>query len=90
VRVVQLRRFGGPEVLEIVETATPALEPAEVLIRVRAAGINFFEILMRQNRYATTPELPLPMGVEVYWSPRRQVASVRCSCSSPAAAGRTS
>src|SRR5688500_16348979 len=64
-RIVQLSRFGGPEVLEILETATPALKPAEVLIRVRAAGINFFEVLMRQDRYATTPDLPLFIGVEV-------------------------
>jgi NADPH:quinone reductase len=64
-RVVQLSRFGGPEVLEVLETPTPDLKPAEVLIRVRAAGINFFEVLMRQDRYATTPDLPLSMGVEV-------------------------
>ena len=64
-RIVQLSRFGGPEVLEILETAIPALKPADVLIRVRAAGVNFFEVLMRQDRYATTPDLPLSMGVEV-------------------------
>ena len=64
-RVVQLRRFGGPEVLEVLESTVPVLKPAEVLVRVRAAGINFFEVLMRQNRYATTPDLPLSMGVEV-------------------------
>lgn len=64
-RVVQLSRFGGPEVLEIVETVTPALKPAEVLIRVRAAGVNFFEVLTRQDRYATRPDLPMLMGVEV-------------------------
>jgi len=64
-RGVQLSRFGGPEVLEIVEAPTPTPKPGEVLVRVRAAGINFFEVLMRQNRYAVTPELPMPLGVEV-------------------------
>lgn len=64
-RFVQLGRFGGPEVLEIVETKKPALHPGEVLVRVRAAGVNFFEVLMRQDRYAITPDLPLEMGVEV-------------------------
>jgi NADPH2:quinone reductase len=63
-RAVQLSRFGGPEVLEIVETPTPTPKPGEVLIRVRAAGINFFEVLMRQDRYAVTPELPMLLGVE--------------------------
>jgi NADPH2:quinone reductase len=63
-KAVQLNRFGGPEVLEIVETPTPAPQPGEVLVRVQAAGINFFEILMRQDRYAVTPELPMMLGVE--------------------------
>lgn len=64
-KVVQLSRFGGPEVLEIVETITADLKPAEVLVRVRAAGVNFFEVLTRQDRYATRPDLPMLMGVEV-------------------------
>lgn len=63
-KAVQLNRFGGPEVLEIVETPTPAPQPGEVLVGVQAAGINFFEILMRQDRYAVTPELPMMLGVE--------------------------
>lgn len=63
-RIVQLSRFGGPEVLEIVETKKPALHPGVVLVRVRAAGVNFFEVLMRQDRYAITPDLPMSMGVE--------------------------
>jgi NADPH2:quinone reductase len=63
-KAVQLSRFGGPEVLEIVETPTPVPQPGEVLVRVYAAGINFFEVLMRQDRYAVTPELPMMLGVE--------------------------
>jgi NADPH2:quinone reductase len=63
-RAVQLSRFGGPEVLEIVETPTPSPGPGEILVRVHAAGINFFEVLMRQDRYAVTPELPMALGVE--------------------------
>jgi NADPH2:quinone reductase len=63
-KAVQLSRFGGPEVLEIVETPTPAPQPGEVLVRVQASGINLFEVLMRQDRYAVTPELPMMLGVE--------------------------
>jgi NADPH2:quinone reductase len=36
-----------------------------VLVRVRAAGVNYFETLMRRNLYAVTPELPMVPGVEV-------------------------
>ncbi len=63
-KAVQLSRFGGPEVLEIVETPTPSLRSGEVLVRVHAAGINCFEMLMRQDRYAVTPKLPMMLGVE--------------------------
>ncbi|EMD25430.1 NADP-dependent oxidoreductase [Amycolatopsis azurea] len=39
-RVVTQQRLGGPEVLEVTETDRPAPGPTEVLVRVRAAGIN--------------------------------------------------
>src|ERR1700724_1621973 len=64
-RQVQFSRFGGPEVLEVVERPTPLPGRGEVLVRVRAAGINFSDTLMRQNRYAVTPELPAVPGAEV-------------------------
>ena len=63
-RVVQIRRFGGPEVLEIGESATPEPGSREVLVRVRAAGVNFADTLVRQNRYALKPELPSVLGHE--------------------------
>jgi NADPH2:quinone reductase len=62
---VQFSRFGGPEVLEVVEKPTPRPGHGQVLIRVEAAGINFADTLMRQNRYAVTPELPAVPGTEV-------------------------
>ena len=64
-KAVQFSRFGGPEVLETVELPTPQPGPGEVLVRVRAAGVNYFETLMRRNLYAVTPELPMVPGVEV-------------------------
>ncbi|RWD29620.1 MAG: zinc-binding alcohol dehydrogenase family protein [Mesorhizobium sp.] len=64
-RAIQLKRFGGPDVLDVVEMPKPLPEAGEVLIRVRAAGVNFFEVLMRGDRYAVTPDLPVILGVEV-------------------------
>ncbi len=64
-RQIQFSRFGGPEVLEVVERPTPVPARGQVQVRVRAAGINFSDTLMRQNRYAVTPELPAIPGTEV-------------------------
>lgn len=64
-KAVQLNRFGGPDVLDIVDVPTPEPGQGEVLVRIHAAGVNFFEILMRADRYAVTPELPMIPGVEV-------------------------
>ncbi|MER9966099.1 zinc-binding dehydrogenase [Mesorhizobium sp. M0060] len=63
-RAIQLSRFGGPDVLEIVEVPKPGPQAGEVLVRVHAAGVNFFEVLMRADRYAVTPQLPMFLGVE--------------------------
>ncbi|KAA6488574.1 zinc-binding alcohol dehydrogenase family protein [Agrobacterium sp. SHOUNA12C] len=64
-RAVQFSRFGPPDVLDVIEIPVPELAPGEVLVRVHAAGVNYFEVLMRADRYAVTPELPMIPGVEV-------------------------
>nr|WP_250810815.1 zinc-binding alcohol dehydrogenase family protein [Neorhizobium tomejilense] len=64
-KAVQFSRFGPPEVFEVVDMPVPEPAAGEVLIRVRAAGVNFFEVLMRADRYAVTPSLPMVPGVEV-------------------------
>lgn len=64
-KAVQFSRFGPADVLEVVEMPVPEPGRGEVLVRVHAAGINFFEVLMRANRYAVTPDLPMFPGVEI-------------------------
>ncbi|UWU12845.1 zinc-binding dehydrogenase [Rhizobium sullae] len=64
-RAVRFNHFGPPEVLKIVEVPKPVAREGELLVRVRAAGVNFFEVLMRADRYEVTPELPMILGVEV-------------------------
>ncbi|TPL21067.1 zinc-binding dehydrogenase [Mesorhizobium sp. B2-4-9] len=64
-RAVQLNRFGGPEVLEVVEVDTPTPQAGEVLVRIVSSGVNFFEALVRQDRFSFTPALPTVLGVEV-------------------------
>ncbi len=56
---------GGPEVLRIEER--PDFKPGagEVLVRVKAAGLNFADILARQGLYPDGPKKPCVMGYEV-------------------------
>ncbi|PRH86141.1 NADPH:quinone oxidoreductase [Labrys okinawensis] len=63
-QAIRLSRFGAPDVLQPVELPVPVPSAGEALIRVRAAGVNYFEVLMRQDRYAVTPDLPMVPGVE--------------------------
>ena len=61
-RAVQVRETGGPEVLELVEVDDPTPGPAEVLIDVRAAGVNFIDTYQRGGLYPI--ELPFTPGLE--------------------------
>jgi NADPH2:quinone reductase len=63
-RTVEFDRFGPPDVLKVVDVPTPEPRPGAVLVRVKAAGVNFFEVLMRADRYAVTPSLPMAPGAE--------------------------
>jgi NADPH2:quinone reductase len=62
---IRFSRFGGPEVLELVHEPLPELARGQVLVRVRASGVNLADSLMRENRYAVTPVLPAVPGFEV-------------------------
>lgn len=64
-KIVQFGRFGGPEVLELVQGDILTVASGQVLVRVRASGVNLADSLMRENRYAVTPELPAIPGFEV-------------------------
>ncbi|HKE59572.1 MAG TPA: medium chain dehydrogenase/reductase family protein [Pyrinomonadaceae bacterium] len=55
---------GGVEVLKVQETADPVPGEGEVIIRVRAAGLNFADILARQGLYPDSPKKPCVMGYE--------------------------
>lgn len=56
---------GGPEKLQIRESADPSPAAGEVRIRVRASGINFADILARKGLYPDAPKLPCVVGYEV-------------------------
>jgi NADPH2:quinone reductase len=67
-RAVQIEKYGGSDVLSIVDRAVPSAKPGEVTVRLAYAGVNFTDVYRRQGHYArsgTYPtELPLILGIE--------------------------
>jgi NADPH2:quinone reductase len=64
-RAIVLRETGGPDELEVAEVPDPEPGEGEVVLQVRAAGVNFADVLVRQGRYPQPPELPTIPGSEV-------------------------
>ncbi len=61
-RIVQINKAGGPEALEMADMAVPEPEAGEVIIEVKAAGVNFIDTYQRSGLYAM--ELPFSPGLE--------------------------
>jgi NADPH2:quinone reductase len=64
-RAIQMREFGGPEVLEPAELPVPEPADGEVLIEVSRAGLNFADTHTTSNSYVRKATLPLVPGAEV-------------------------
>src|SRR6266498_4648859 len=65
VRAIQIGRYGGPEVLEVVELPDPQPRPDQVLIDVAGIGVNYADTHLADGSYLTSPELPHVPGSEV-------------------------
>jgi NADPH:quinone reductase len=66
-RVVQIRRYGGPEGLEVVDAPLPTAGPGEVRVRILASGLEYTDVVIRRHLYAQTMRLrpPFVMGYDV-------------------------
>jgi NADPH:quinone reductase-like Zn-dependent oxidoreductase len=62
VKRVVVERFGGPEVLSVVEGADPEPGPGEVRVEVLAAGVSFTDALLRAGTYLGVPKPPFTPG----------------------------
>ncbi|MGC9158243.1 MAG: quinone oxidoreductase family protein [Terracidiphilus sp.] len=61
-KAIQIHTIGGPEVLQLADVPVPQPEPGQVLIRVKAVGVNFIEIYFRRGVYKAA--LPFTPGSE--------------------------
>ena len=56
--------FGDLDAITVADLPDPVAGPGEVVARVRAAGVNFADLLMVQGRYQVKPALPFTPGLE--------------------------
>ena len=64
-RRVIIPRFGGPEVLEVIEENLRDPQPREVRVKVLAAGVSWVESMMRHGLYPRQPRPPFTPGYDV-------------------------
>lgn len=57
-RAILVRETGGPDVLKIEQVPEPAPTPGEVLVRVKVAGVNHFDLSQRADLGGATPFIP--------------------------------
>jgi NADPH:quinone reductase len=59
-----VHKFGGPEVLQLDEVAEPKAGPGQVLVEIKAAGVNPVDTYIRSGNYAMLPQLPYVPGAD--------------------------
>lgn len=64
-RAVLCKAWGGPETLTVEDLPSPLPGPHQVVVSVKAAGVNFPDVLIIQGKYQFKPELPFSPGSEV-------------------------
>jgi NADPH:quinone reductase len=64
-KAVQLTEYGGPEVLNMVEIEKPVPTGHEVLIEIKAIGVNYADTARREGQYVVKTPLPFIPGAEI-------------------------
>lgn len=61
-KAIQVKRTGGPEVLELVDVKVPEPKANEAVVKLTASGVNFIDVYHREGRYKVP--LPFTLGQE--------------------------
>ncbi|NRQ48619.1 NADPH:quinone oxidoreductase family protein [Aeromicrobium stalagmiti] len=64
-KAIQITSLDGPSAVELLDVPEPVAAPGQVLIRVRAAGVAFPEVLQSRGLYQMKPDLPFTPGAEI-------------------------
>ena len=62
---IEVKKFGAPEVMKLVEKPAPVPGPGEVVVQVKAIGVNPVETYIRAGTYPKLPDLPYTPGGNV-------------------------
>jgi NADPH:quinone reductase len=63
-KAILCTRYGGPDDLALMDVPTPELGAGEALVRVKAAGLNFFDTLIIAGKYQVKPPFPFSPASE--------------------------
>ena len=63
-KAIRVHNFGGPEVMQLEEVPTPTPAAGQVLVKIRAAGVNPADTYARTGNYAVLPQLPYTPGTD--------------------------
>ncbi len=64
-KAIRLTEYGGPEVLHVVEMEKPVPTGHEVLIEIKAIGVNYADTARREGQYVVKTPLPFIPGAEI-------------------------
>ncbi|NYE09209.1 NADPH2:quinone reductase [Bacillus niacini] len=64
-KAIQLQEYGGPEVLKMVEIERPVPKGREVLVEIKAIGVNYADTARREGQYVVKTPLPFIPGAEI-------------------------
>src|SRR5438093_8377026 len=65
VKAVLCKQYGPPETLVVEELPSPRAGPGEAVVSVKAASVNFPDVLIIENKYQFKPSLPFSPGSEL-------------------------
>ena len=63
-KAIRVKEFGGPEVMQLENVPDPRPSGAQVVVRIRAAGVNPVDVYMRSGTYPRLPALPYTPGTD--------------------------